>query len=183
MMIIQGNDPYTQPSFPLRNRVARALWGMVWLLFFRPTPRLLHGWRSFLLRLFGAKIGADCAIYPSARIWGPWNLVCEDTVAVAEGVEIYNPALTTLRSHAIVSQGAYLCGATHDLHSRSFPMVSREIEIGAYAWVCARAVVMPGVKVGDGTVLALAGVATKDIPAWRIYGGVPAKEIGIRSQR
>jgi putative colanic acid biosynthesis acetyltransferase WcaF len=182
-MITPENDPYTQPSFSLSNRVVRALWGVVWLLLFRPSPRPFHIWRSFLLRLFGAKIGASCAIYPSAKIWGPWNLVCEDTVAVAEGVEIYNPAIIKLRSHAIISQGAYLCGATHDLHSQNFAMVSKEIEIGAYAWVCSRAVIMPGVKLGDGAVLALAGVATKDIPAWKIYGGVPAKEIGTRSQR
>jgi len=182
-MIIQGGDPYIQPSFSLSNRLMRGLWGVVWLCFFRPSPRPFYLWRSCILRLFGAKIGAGCAIYPSARIWGPWNLVCEDTVAVAEGVEIYNPAMITLRSHAIVSQGAYLCGATHDLQSRNFPMVSKEIEIGSYAWVCARAVVMPGVKLGNGAVLALAGVATKDIPAWKIYGGVPAKEIGTRNQR
>ena len=182
-MIVQGSDPYTQPSFSISNRMMRALWGVVWLLLFRLSPRPFHIWRSFLLRLFGAKIGSGCAIYPSAKIWGPWNLVCEDTVAIADGVEIYNPVIIKLRSHAIISQGAYLCGATHDLHSRHFTMVSKEIEIGAYAWVCARATIMPGVKLGDGSVLALAGVATKDIPAWKIYGGVPAKEIGIRSQR
>lgn len=181
-MTIQGHAPYNRPSFPLRNRMARALWGTVWLLLFRPTPQIFHGWRSFLLRLFGARIGTGCAIYPSAKIWGPWNLVCEDTVAIAAGAEIYNPATTTLRSHAIVSQGAYLCGATHDLHARDFPLVSKEIEIGAYAWVCARATVMPGVKLGEGAVLALAGVAATDIPAWKIHGGVPAKEIGTRRQ-
>jgi putative colanic acid biosynthesis acetyltransferase WcaF len=132
--------------------------------------------------LFGARIGVRGAIYPSVKIWAPWNLVCEDTVAIAEGVEIYNPALITIKSHAIISQGAYLCGATHDLHSRSFPLISKEIYIGAYAWVCARSVVMPGVMIGEGAVLALGGIANKSVPAWEIFGGVPAKRIGIRKQ-
>ena len=181
-MNVQEKDPYPQPTFTLKNRMLRAMWGLVWLIFFRPSPRPFHLWRRFILRLFGAKLGPGCAIYPSVKIWGPWNLVCEDTVAVADGVEIYNPAMIKLRSHAIISQGAYLCGASHDLHSFEFAMISKEIEIGAYAWVCARAVVMPGIKLGDGAVLALAGVATKNIPEWKIFGGVPAKEIGSRSQ-
>lgn len=181
-MIIQGNDPYTQPSFSLQNRMMRAVWIVVWFVLFRPSPRPFYIWRTFLLRFFGSKLGPRCAIYPSVRIWAPWNLVCEDTVAVAEGVEIYNPVMIKLRSHAIISQGAYLCGATHDLHSPEFSMISKKIEIGSYAWVCARAVVMPGITLGDGAVLALAGVATKNIPAWKVFGGVPAKEIGSRSR-
>jgi putative colanic acid biosynthesis acetyltransferase WcaF len=180
-MIIQGNDPYTQASFSLRNRVARGVWGIVWLLLFRPSPRPLHAWRRLLLRIFGAKVGADCAIYPSAKIWAPWNLICEDTVAIASNVDVYNPAPIWLHTHAIVSQGAYLCGATHSVHIASFQLVSKSITIGPYAWVAARATVMPGVSLGMGAVLALGGVATKDIPSWEIHGGIPAKFIAARS--
>jgi putative colanic acid biosynthesis acetyltransferase WcaF len=179
-MIIQGNDPYTQASFSLRNRALRGVWGVAWLLLFRPTPRILHSWRVNLLRLFGAKIGANCAVHPSATIWAPWNLVCEDTVAIASNVEIYNPAPIELHSHAIVSQGAYLCGATHAVHSARFELISKSITIGSYAWVAARATVMPGVSLGIGSVLALGGVATKDIPLWEIHGGTPAVFIANR---
>lgn len=179
-MIVQGNDPYTQASFSLRNRMARAIWGIVWLMLFRPTPRNFHLWRITLLRLFGAKIGSGCAIYPSTKIWAPWNLICEDTVAIASDVDVYNPALVTLFTHAIVSQGAYLCGATHAIHESNFQLIAKPISIGSYAWVAARATVMPGVSLGTGSVLALGGVATKDIPPWEIYGGVPAKHLGQR---
>lgn len=182
-MIAAGKDPYPQPSFSLLNRAARGLWGIVWLILFRPTPRSLHFWRVFLLRVFGATIEKGCAIYPSVKIWGPWNLKCEDTVAIADGVEIYNPAQIVIRSHAIISQGSYLCGATHDYQSHAFPLISKEIHIGKYAWVCARAVVMPGVILGDGAVLALGGVASKSIPPWEIHGGIPAAKIGARQQR
>lgn len=168
-------DPYSKPSFSFLNRLARAVWGLIWIIFFRFSPRPCHFWRCWLMRLFGAKIGKGCAIYPSAKIWAPWNLVCEDTVAIAEGVEIYNPATVYLKSHAILSQGAYLCGASHDLDNKDFPLFANEIHVGAYAWVCARATVMAGVKIQDGGVVGLGGVATKDIPSWEIHIGIPAK--------
>lgn len=176
-------DPYPQPTYSLLNRAMRAGWGVVWLTLFRPTPRPLHRWRVSVLRLFGARIGPNCAVYPGVKIWAPWNLECEDTVAIAEGVEIYNPARLRLGSHAIVSQGAYLCGATHDMNSREFPLIAKENALGAYSWVCARATVMPGVNLGEGAVLALGGVATRDIPDWEVHAGVPAKRISFRSKR
>ena len=65
-------------SFSITNRLARGLWGITWLVFFRPSPRIAHGWRRVLLRLFGARIGRAAQIYPSARIWAPWNLEMGD---------------------------------------------------------------------------------------------------------
>lgn len=174
-------DPYKQPAFSLGNRVARALWAIVSAILFRPSPRLFYGWRHFLLRVFGAQIGKGCRIYPKAEIWAPWNLVCEDVVAIADGAIIYNPSLVRLGSHSIVSQQAYLCGATHDFDDPAFPLVSAPISLGAYSWVCARATVQLGVSLGEGAVLGLGGVATKNLEPWCVYGGVPAKKIKDRS--
>ncbi|MEI6719642.1 MAG: hypothetical protein WCO67_02675 [Betaproteobacteria bacterium] len=140
----------------------------------------MHAWRAFILRCFGARLGADCHVYPSARIWAPWNLICESAVAIADGAEIYNPKPISLGSHSIVSQHAYLCGATHDLNDPGFPMISEPIRIGAYAWICARATVQMGVTVGEGAVLGLGSVATRDLDAWSIYAGIPARRIKDR---
>jgi putative colanic acid biosynthesis acetyltransferase WcaF len=176
-------DPYLVDAFPLRNRVARLLWALGYYLLFRLSPRPFFGWRVTVLRLFGGQLGADCKIYPSCRIWAPWNLVCEDVVAIAEGSEIYNPALVTLKSHAIISQGAYLCGATHKHDDPSFRLVARPITVGAYAWICARANVSPGVEVGEGAVLGMASLATRNLEPWGVYGGVPARRIGSRRRQ
>jgi len=175
-----GGDPYTKPAFSRRNRIARGLWAVACLLLFRPSPRPLHAWRSWLLRRFGAKIGEGCAIYPSARIWAPWNLECEDVVAIADGAIVYNPARVFLGSHSIVSQEAYLCGATHDYQDPTFPLLSRQILIGRYAWICARASVHCGVTVGEGAVLALGSIATRDLQPWTVYAGTPAKPVKNR---
>lgn len=173
-------DPFVAPSTSLGNRAGRALWAVVYLSLFLPSPRPAHAWRAALLRLFGAQLGPDCHIYPGARIWAPWNLVCEDHVGIADDVVIYNPAPVVLRSHSVVSQQAYLCGAGHDIDDADFPMVSQPIELGRYAWVAARATVCAGVRLGDGAVLGLAGVATGDLEAWSVYAGVPARRLRAR---
>lgn len=181
--IAPASDPYLLPSKTLGNRAARAVWGLAHVLLVRFSPRPCHAWRAAVLRLFGAKLGAHCRIYPTATIWAPWNLVCEDVVAIANGAVVYNPSPIRLASHSTVSQDAYLCGATHDFDDPAFPMISSPITIGSYAWICARAVVCPGVTVGDGAVLGLASVATRDLEAWTVYAGAPAREIRKRTQR
>jgi putative colanic acid biosynthesis acetyltransferase WcaF len=172
---LSAADPYLAPSTSLRSRVGRALWGVVWLLLFRPSPRPAFAWRAALLRLFGARLGPHCHIYPAARVWAPWLLVCEDAVCIADEAVVYNPGGVHLRSHSVISQQAYLCGAGHDIDDPAFPMVSRRIEVGAYAWVAARATVCAGVNVGEGAVLALGSVATRPLQAWGVYAGVPAR--------
>jgi putative colanic acid biosynthesis acetyltransferase WcaF len=176
-------DPYLAPAFSLANRLSRAIWGFVYVLFFRTAPRPFHAWRAFLLRCFGASLGKNCHIYGRARVWAPWNLQCGDMATIADDAIIYNPAPVVLGHHAIISQQAYLCGATHDYEDPRFPLLAFPISIGSYAWICARAVVQPKVTVGEGAVLALGSVATKDLQPWTVYGGVPAKRIKARIMR
>lgn len=177
-----SGDPYLAPSTSLGNRLARLLWAVVYWCFFRPSPRPLHAWRAGLLRCFGARLGPHCHIYPGAQIWAPWRLVCEDAVGVADGAIIYNPAGIHLASHCVISQQAYLCGATHDFDDPAFSMISKPIRIGAYAWVCARAAVSPGVSLGEGAVLGMNSVATRSLDPWTVYGGIPARAIRMRKR-
>jgi putative colanic acid biosynthesis acetyltransferase WcaF len=177
-----AKDPYLRPAFSFGNRLRRLMWNLCWAVLFRFSPRPLFAWRSMLLRLFGAKLGPNCKFYPSSRVWAPWNLVCSDLVAVGDGAEIYNPAPVRLGSHAILSQNSYLCGATHDFDDPGFPLLAFTMELGAYAWVCARACVAPGVNVGEGAVLGLASVATRDLEPWGVYAGSPAAKVKQRNR-
>ena len=173
-------DPYNRPAFSLQNRLRRLVWGVVWLLFFRISPRPLFAWRALLLRLFGAKLAPGCKFYPGAIVHSPWNLHCDELVAVANGAEIYNPAPLRIGSHAILSQGCYICGATHDFDDPAFPLLAFAMELGAYSWICARACVAPGVNVGEGAVLGLASVATRSLEPWTVYAGSPAVRVKER---
>lgn len=173
-------DPYLRPAFSVGNRLKRLIWNITWLLLYRPSPRPFHAWRSMLLRLFGAKLGPDCHFYPGSRVWAPWNLHCAESVALADGAEIYNPSPMTFGSHSIISQQAYICGATHDYDHPAFPLLSYRMTFGAYSWICARASVAPGVNVGEGAVLGLASVATRDMEPWSVYAGSPAVKVKER---
>ncbi len=174
-MIIQGNDPTTQASFSLRNRVARAVWGVVWLLLFRPSPRPLHAWRRLLLRAFGAKLGAHVHIHASVRIWAPWQLEIGQRVGIASGVILYNMASLVIGDGCVISQGAHLCGGSHDIDSANFQLLALPITLEPSVWVCADAFIGMGVTVAAGCVLAARSVVVKSIDTpWSVWAGHPA---------
>ena len=175
-------DPYARPAFAASNRARRMVWNVCHVLLYRTSPRPFHTWRAFLLRCFGAKMGAGCHFYPGSKVWAPWNLVCADAVTAADGADIYNPAPMRFGSHTILSQDAFVCGATHDYDDPGFPLLAYAMEFGAYSWVCARASVAPGVNVGEGAVLGLGSVATRDLEAWGVYAGVPAVKVKDRKR-
>ncbi|WP_263365753.1 LbetaH domain-containing protein [Edaphobacter bradus] len=177
-----AEDPYLRPAFSRGNRIRRLVWNLCWMLFYRSSPRPLHAWRASLLRLFGATMGPNCHFYPKSKVWAPWNLVCADQVTAGDGVEIYNPAPVHLGSHAILSQEAYICGATHDYDDPAFPLIAYAMSFGAYSWICARASVAPGVNVGEGAVLGLGSVATRNLEPWTVYAGTPAVRVKERQR-
>jgi putative colanic acid biosynthesis acetyltransferase WcaF len=180
-MLIQGNDSYRQPSFSARNRARRQLWNLTYLLVFRWSPRPSHRWRSSLLRLFGARVGRGCHVYPGVRVWAPWNLVLGDHVGVADGAILYNMDRMTIGDYAVISQGAHLCGGTHDYNSGDFQLIAKPIVIGARAWICAEAFVHPGVTVPEGAVVGARAVVTRSLhDAWTVYAGNPCRPIGRR---
>ena len=164
----------------LRSQLLRALWNAVWLFFFRPSPRRFHAWRRFLLRLFGAKVGKGSCVYPSCKIWAPWNLELDEFVCMSVNVDCYCVEKVKIGSHATVSQYSYLCTAGHDIASPSMALITAPITIGSQAWVCAGVFVGMGVNIGDGAVVAARGVVVKDVEPWTVVGGNPAKFIKKR---
>lgn len=168
----------------LKSKIARAVWNVVWLLLFRPTPDRGFGifvrWRIVLLRLFGAKIGKHCAVRNSAKIWQPWNLELGDWVAISEYCDIYSVDKICIGDRTTISRGTFLCCAGHDIESLIMELTYSPITIGHDAWVAGRAIIMPGVTIGDGAVVAAGAVVTKDVEPWTVVGGNPAKFIKKR---
>jgi putative colanic acid biosynthesis acetyltransferase WcaF len=170
-------------SFDLRHRLYRMIWGIVWSLLAAWTPPPMHGWRRILLRAFGAKIAPTAGVYPSARVWYPPNLEMGDYAFLGPNVNCYCMAKITLAPYALISQGAHLCAGSHDIADPNFQLISRPITIGHRAWVAAEAFVGPGVSIGEGSVLGARGVAFKDLSAWTVYAGNPAKVVKERVLR
>jgi putative colanic acid biosynthesis acetyltransferase WcaF len=178
--ILEGNNPWTQPSFSLSNRIARAIWGIVYALLFRPSPQVCYGWRAFLLRCFGAKLGKQCCVCPRARIWAPWNLKMEDNSRIGNDVNCYSIAQISLGKRALVSEGSSLCTGTHDYETHNLQLYAKPIHIGEMAWICAEVFICPGVTVGNGAVIGARSVVTKNMPEWTICAGNPCSIIKQR---
>jgi len=170
-------------SFSLRHRAERVLWKLCWTLAARWTPPPLHGWRCFVLRRFGARIGTGVRIYGSARIWYPRHLVMADFSCLGPEVECYSQGTITIGRYAIVSQRAHLCAGTHDISDPQFQITPRPIVLGERCWIAAEAFVGPGVHIGNGTVLGARGVAMKDLAEWTVYSGNPAAAVKQRRLR
>jgi putative colanic acid biosynthesis acetyltransferase WcaF len=174
-------DPYLRPVFPFVDKLRRYFWGISWTLLCSWTPNPMHNWRIRILRLFGARISRMNFIYPSCKIWAPWLLQTEEVVTIGPGVEIYNPGGVRLGHHSILSQDSFLCGATHDYNSADFTYIKKEIVLEAYAWVGAKAIVLPGVCCREGSVLGASSVTSRNLEPWTVYAGNPAKEVKKRN--
>jgi len=163
-----------------RNKSGRALWAIVWRLLFLPTPKVLHGWRRFLLRMFGATIGPGVHVHPSVRIWAPWNLEMGEHSCLAPRVDCYCVERICIGEHATVSQYTFLCTASHDYRQPHLPLVTAPITIGAGVWVCADVFVGPGVQIGDGAVVAARSTVVRDVTPWTVNAGNPARMLKAR---
>ena len=169
-----------------RNKLGRALWSVVWLLLYRPTPVPLHAWRRWLLVLFGAKVGKPAYLYPSSRVWAPWNLEMGDHSALAPNVDCYCVARVKIGSFTTVSQYSYICAASHDyndpciLRQPQMPLLSAPVVLGDHVWVAADVFIGPGVTIGEGTVVLARSSVFRDLPAWGVASGSPAK---VRKKR
>jgi putative colanic acid biosynthesis acetyltransferase WcaF len=157
----------------------RLLWTFGQLLI-RFSPRPCFGWRRFVLRCFGARVGQHVHVYPSTRVYFPWNLVVGDWSAIGEDVLIYNLGLITIGSQATISHQAHLCAGTHDYTQPDLPLLKPPIEIGDQVWICTDAFVGPGVTVGQGAVVGARAVVVKDVTPWAVVAGNPARELKKR---
>ena len=165
------------------NRVLRIVWHVVYLLLFRLSPRVCHGWRRFLLRSFGAKVGKRVRTFPNIKVWAPWNLVLHDHCALGSGVDCYSVGKIVIGRNATISQDTVLCTASHDFSDLELPLTIGDIYIGDYAWVTARVFVMPHVQIGEGTVVGVRSTVLSNLPAWSVAAGTPCKIIGPRRLR
>jgi putative colanic acid biosynthesis acetyltransferase WcaF len=122
-------------------------------------------------------------VYGSARIWYPRNLEMSAHSCLGPRVNCYSMDRVSIGEMAIVSQGAHICAGTHDIGDPDFQLLTKPIRIGSRAWIAAEAFVGPGVTIGEGAVLGARSVAFRDIHAWEVHVGNPAKKVRFRNMR
>jgi putative colanic acid biosynthesis acetyltransferase WcaF len=158
----------------------RALWECFRGPLFYYTPRPFWAWRRAVLRIFGARVGRNVRVHPTARIEIPWNLEIGVNACLGDGVIAYSLGSIVIGSNVTISQYVHLCAGTHDYSLPDMPLLKKSICIEAGVWVCADAFIGPGVTVGESAVVAARAVVVKDVPPGTIVAGNPARVLGPR---
>ena len=164
-----------------KHQFIRLFWSITWCLCARWLPRSIgSGWKRFLLRCFGAKIHPTAIVYSSAKIYYPANLSMDEYACIASDVDCYNVAHIHIGKFATVSQGAFLCAASHDITSPTHDLITGSIVIEDQAWIGAGAFISINVTIHEGVVVGARSAVFKDVEAWTVVGGNPAKFIKKR---
>jgi len=139
-----------------------------------------HFFRRFCYRLGGVKIGRGSTIHMWARFYQPKNIeIGEDTI-IGDHCFLDGRAPLKIGSHTAIASQVLIYNSEHDIQADDFRPVEERVEIGDYCFIGARAIILPGVKIGRGAVVASGAVVTKDAAEKTVVGGVPAKKIGNR---
>lgn len=170
----------TPKDFRGKSSITVQLWWIFQSTLFRLSPQVLYGWRRFLLRIFGAKIGRKVIIRPTVKITYPWKVKIGDYSWIGDDVVLYSLGDIIIGKNAVVSQKSYLCTGTHDYSKKDFPILAKKIVIGDECWLATDVFVSPGVTINKGTVVGARSTIIKDLDANSVYVGSPVKFIKKR---
>ena len=157
------------------------LWWIVQDTLFRWSPQFMYGWRRFLLKLFGAKIGKDVIIRPTAKVTFPWKVKIGDYSWIGDDVVLYSLGEIEIGNNVVISQRSYICTGSHDYTKIDFPIFAKKITIEDEVWLATDVFVAPGVRIGRGTVVGARSSVFKDLPPGKVCIGNPAKPIKDRA--
>ena len=177
----QDLEQFAVPKhFRGRSKVAVQLWWTVQATLFRASPQFLYGFRRFLLRLFGAKIGKGVLIRPTARVTYPWFLEVGDHAWIGDDTVLYNLAPIHIGAHVALAHGVYVCTGFHEIDRPSFAIGALPVRIEDEAWLANDCFISPGVTIGHGAVIGARSTVLKDMPAGMVCVGYPCKPIRPR---
>ena len=169
------------PFHPGGNALKRFLWYYLNAVFFKTSLVPSSGFKVFLLRLFGAKIGKNVTIKPCVNIKYPWFLCIGDQTWVGENVWIDSLVMIKIGAHVCLSQGAVLLTGSHDYKKTTFNLITKGLILEDGVWVGAGAIVNLGITLASHSVLTSGSVATKSLEPYGIYQGNPAVKIRERN--
>lgn len=133
-----------------------------------------------MLRAFGAKISMSASIHPSAKIDFPWRLTMGDRSSLGKKAWAYCLNDITVGDNSCIGDDVYLLTGSHDITSPNFQLVTKPITIGDGVWVATGSTVLPGITLGDMTVVGASSVVVKSSEDNDVIGGNPAKFIKKR---
>jgi len=131
----------------------------------------------------GLTIGKGSVIHMWANFFDPAGIVIGEDTIVGDHVFLDGRAPLVIGNHVDIASSVMIYNSEHDLEKEDFSARTEPVEISDYVFIGPRVIILPGLKIGKGAVIAAGAVVTKDVPEFMIVGGVPAKEIGERKSR
>jgi len=168
-------------NFRGRNAIIVQIWWFTQATLFNLSPQFLYGWRRFLLRLFGAKIGKGVVLRPTVKITYPWKITIGDFSWIGDDVTLYSLGEIEIGTNTVISQKSYLCTGSHDYKNESFPIYAKKITIGNESWIATDVYIAPGITVGNNVVVGARSSIFNNLEKEGIYVGSPAKFIKDRT--
>lgn len=173
----------------LRNKdVSEIIFDEAWMWF-----EMAVGWipgraGNFIRGLaYGVLIKAEGSMYiePGTNIRGVRQLSCGKRVSLGRGTQLICRGGLRIGSHVMMGPGVRIITNGHvmdrtDQLMRDQGLYEKPVQIGDDVWIGANVVVLPGVRIGTGSVIAAGSIVTKDVPEYALMGGVPARLIRIR---
>lgn len=163
-----------------KEKIKLLVWRIVYALFFRTSLTIFSGWRVFLLRLFGAKIGKGCYFGPKAVIFKPWNLEVGNISSIDDYCNLRSTGKIIIGDYVSLGIGVHILPGGHDIRSRGFENNATFVKIENGCFLGAQSFVGRGVTIGQFSVLGARAVTYKDIPENSVAVGFPAKVISER---
>lgn len=144
-----------------------------------------HKIRNFLYRhVFHMEIGKNVLIYGGSEVRSPQNIKIGDGTIIGDDSKLDGRNGITIGRNVNFSTGVWIWTEQHNAQCPNFSCINEgaPVIIGDRAWVSCRTVILPGVTIGEGAIIAAGAVVTKDVEPFTIYGGIPAKKIGERNK-
>jgi acetyltransferase-like isoleucine patch superfamily enzyme len=136
--------------------------------------------RRWALSALGLRLGTYSVIYSGAEIRAPWRVSVGDFASIGNNVVLDGRGGIRIGNSVNISSEVMLWTAQHDYRTRDFQTVLGPIAVEDYVWLGPRVIVLPGVTIGKGCVVAAAAVVTRDTEPFGVYAGVPATRVAER---
>jgi putative colanic acid biosynthesis acetyltransferase WcaF len=156
------------------------IWWIVQSTLFKTSPHFMFTWRSFLLRLFGAKIGKNVRIRASVTITYPWKVTIGDNTWIGDDCVLYSLGEISIGSNVALAHKVYINTGGHDYTKSTFDIFSMPVIIEDQCWITNDIFIAPGVTIGRGTVVGARSTVLHNLPTGKICYGSPAKVIKDR---
>jgi len=169
---------------PIRSYLRKCQTGLQWwwlncVVCYLPSVHL----RRYFLRLAGANLPKNVRFFEGVHVRNPKGVTLGEGCSIGTRVLLDGREGLTAGKSVVFGYECIIWTLNHDYNDVNFVTKGGPVTIGDYAWICSRSIVLPGIKIGEGAVVASGAIVTKDVPPYAIVAGIPAKIVGEREKK